>query len=99
MTLGPAAIVCAYADHWRGVVKDMLLMFGRVPFAFYVAHFFLIHALSVLCGALQGFPGRGLLHLVGHSIPRVMDCRWRASTWCGCRSSRCCTPGCASRPA
>jgi len=56
MTLGPAAIVCAFAESWRGVVKDTLLMFGRVPFAFYVVHFFLIHALSVLCGVLQGFP-------------------------------------------
>jgi uncharacterized membrane protein len=56
MTLGPAAIVCAYAERWRGVVKDTLLMFGRVPFAFYVVHFFLIHVLSVLCGVLQGYP-------------------------------------------
>ena len=56
MTLGPAALVCAFAERWRGRVKDTLVLFGRVPFAFYIAHFFLIHALSVGCGVAQGFP-------------------------------------------
>ena len=55
MTLGPAAVFCAFADRMRGFVKDAFVMFGRVPFAFYVAHFFVLHALSVLLGALQGF--------------------------------------------
>ena len=55
MTLGPAAIFCSYADRMRGPVKDALVMFGRVPFAFYVAHFYLIHLLSLLLGLAQGF--------------------------------------------
>ena len=55
MTLGPAAILCSFADRMRGFFKDMFVMFGRVPFAFYVAHFYLLHALSVLLGVLQGF--------------------------------------------
>jgi uncharacterized membrane protein len=59
MTLGPAAILCAVADRISGgipgVIKDALVMFGRVPFAFYVAHIYLIHLLSVLFGVLQGF--------------------------------------------
>jgi uncharacterized membrane protein len=33
MTLGPAAIVCAYADRFSGWVKDALVTYGRVPFA------------------------------------------------------------------
>jgi len=56
MTLGPAAIGCVYLDSLRGWVKDALVMFGRVPFAFYVAHLFLIHALSMAIGVAQGFP-------------------------------------------
>ena len=32
------------------------MTFGRVPFAFYVAHFYLLHALSVLLGVVQGIP-------------------------------------------
>ena len=31
------------------------MIYGRVPFAFYVAHFYLIHLLSVLPGLAQGF--------------------------------------------
>ena len=55
MTLGPAAIVCSFADRMTGAIKRVLVMFGRVPFAFYVAHFFLIHLLSVFLGVIQGF--------------------------------------------
>jgi uncharacterized membrane protein len=55
MTLGPSAILCAVADRIAGGIKDGLVIFGRVPFAFYVAHVALIHALSVLLGLVQGF--------------------------------------------
>lgn len=55
MTLGPAAVVCSYADRFTGRIKDALVMFGRVPFAFYIAHFFLIHILSIVLGLAQGF--------------------------------------------
>lgn len=61
MTLGPAVLLCAYADRIRGRVRGVLLTFGRVPFAFYVAHFALIHALSIAYGALQGFEPRQFL--------------------------------------
>jgi uncharacterized membrane protein len=56
MTLGPAAIFCACAEKWRGFFTDTFVMFGRVPFAFYVAHFYLLHLLSLALGALQGVP-------------------------------------------
>jgi uncharacterized membrane protein len=55
MTLGPAAILCAMADRMSGRLKDILVMFGRVPFAYYLAHFFVIHVLSILLGVMQGF--------------------------------------------
>jgi uncharacterized membrane protein len=61
MTLGPAAIFCAYAERWRGWLKDTLVMFGRVPFAFYVAHFYLLHVMSLLLGAWQGVPVEQLM--------------------------------------
>jgi uncharacterized membrane protein len=58
MTLGPAAMLCAVTDRMSGGIKDALVVFGRVPFAFYVAHVALIHTLSVLLGIAQGFrPG------------------------------------------
>jgi uncharacterized membrane protein len=61
MTLGPAAILCAYADRFNSRLKDILITFGRVPFAFYVAHFILIHTLSVCLGVMQGFAPRRML--------------------------------------
>jgi hypothetical protein len=61
MTLGPAAMLCAFADRITGTLKDALVMFGRVPFAFYVVHFILIHTLSVLLGVVQGFDLRQMM--------------------------------------
>lgn len=55
MTLGPAAVLCAFARRVPEVVKRSLIAFGRVPFAFYVAHLYLIHTLSVAFGVVQGF--------------------------------------------
>ena len=55
MTLGPAAIVCAVADRVPDVIADVFVRFGRAPFAFYVAHLYLIHLSSVLLGMAQGF--------------------------------------------
>jgi uncharacterized membrane protein len=61
MTLGPAAIFCAYADRMRGAFKEVFVTFGRVPFAFYVAHFYLLHVLSLMLGLRQGFEARQLM--------------------------------------
>jgi uncharacterized membrane protein len=61
MTLGPAALLCAFADRLHGFLKDTLVMFGRVPFAFYVAHFYLLHLLSLALGSWQGIPVAQLL--------------------------------------
>jgi uncharacterized membrane protein len=55
MTLGPAAILCACADRVPDAIKRPLIVFGRAPFAFYVAHLYLIHALAVAFGVIQGF--------------------------------------------
>jgi len=78
MTLGPAVVLCAFADRITGTIKDALVMFGRVPFAFYVAHFYLIHALSVGLGVAQGFDVRQFLSIYffypagyGVSLPGV----------------------------
>jgi uncharacterized membrane protein len=61
MTLGPAAMVCASADRVPEAIKRPLVVFGRAPFAFYVAHLYLIHALAVAFGVMQGFDARGFL--------------------------------------
>lgn len=61
MTLGPAALVCANADRFKGWTKDTLVMFGRAPFVFYIAHFYLAHALALALGVYQGFTVRQMM--------------------------------------
>jgi uncharacterized membrane protein len=55
MTLGPAAMLCAAAGRVPAAIKQPLIVFGRAPFAFYVAHLYLIHTLAVAFGVTQGF--------------------------------------------
>ena len=47
MTLGPAAIACAFAERLHGPIRNALVTLGRAPLAFYVAHLYLIHALHL----------------------------------------------------
>ena len=47
MTLGPALILLAAFEHARGRLASLITTIGRVPFLYYVAHIFLIHALAV----------------------------------------------------
>ena len=60
MTLGPAMVALAAFRHARGPVADFFVTFGRVPFLFYVAHLYLVHALAVGAGVLQGFPASAI---------------------------------------
>jgi len=61
MTLGPAAIVCAYAERLPGRMREVLLVYGRAPLAFYVAHLYLIHVVALLLGITQGFAAEQFL--------------------------------------
>ena len=47
MTLGPGLLLLAALERARGRAAGFLETFGRVPFFFYVAHIYLIHALAV----------------------------------------------------
>ena len=61
MTLGPSAILCAFADRMPRGISNVLVAYGRAPFAFYVAHFYVIHTLSIALGVAQGFAPRQLM--------------------------------------
>jgi uncharacterized membrane protein len=61
MTLGPAAIACAFVDRVYAPIKNALMTLGRAPLAFYVAHLYLIHAAAMLVGIAQGFAAEQFL--------------------------------------
>lgn len=48
MTLGPSILVLSQLEKWKGKVGAFFLTFGRVPFFFYIIHFYLIHVVGVL---------------------------------------------------
>jgi uncharacterized membrane protein len=48
MTLGPALIMLAWADARKFDERNPLIVFGRVPLFYYVAHFFAAHLAAVL---------------------------------------------------
>ena len=72
MTMGPSLLVLSLLDGRRltGLARPIVL-FGRVPLFFYVAHLYLIHVLAVVVAALCGQPVGWLLHgaFWKHDIP------------------------------
>jgi len=60
MTLGPALLALAWLRRAGGPLAQVLVTFGRVPFLFYVAHLFLVHALALGAGVWQGFPASAI---------------------------------------
>jgi uncharacterized membrane protein len=60
MTLGPALVALGWLRRVRGPLAEVMVTFGRVPFLFYVTHLYLVHALAVGAGVLQGFPASAM---------------------------------------
>ena len=50
MTLGPALMLLGAFEHATGALARILVVFGQVPFFFYVVHLYLIHGLAVATG-------------------------------------------------
>jgi hypothetical protein len=48
MTMGPSLIVLALLEGVSQEAKNPLVVFGKVPFFFYIVHLYFIHALAML---------------------------------------------------
>lgn len=61
MTLGPALAALAFLDRVKLSPNHPVIVFGRVPFFFFLFHFSLAHLLAVALGALRYGPHHFLL--------------------------------------
>jgi uncharacterized membrane protein len=53
MTLGPIIALITLLENARGVLARSIVMFGRVPFFFYVLHIPLIHAIALVVSKIR----------------------------------------------
>ena len=58
MTMGPALIFLALIEYARPGATNPLVIFGKVPFFFYIVHIYLIHALAILALLFTGWDWR-----------------------------------------
>jgi uncharacterized membrane protein len=55
MTLGPSILSLAFLEHAKSKLADFFTVFGRVPFFYYVIHFFFVHLLTVIAFFASGY--------------------------------------------
>ncbi len=55
MTLGPACLLLAAFEHTRAKWSDMVSVYGKVPFFYYILHFYLLHGLLVIVFFASGY--------------------------------------------
>jgi uncharacterized membrane protein len=54
MTLGPSIALLGLVDRASGPVVRFFVVYGRVPFLYYVVHLYLIHGLTLVAASLTG---------------------------------------------
>jgi uncharacterized membrane protein len=60
MTLGPALIILAWLEKVKNKFTAIINVYGRVPFFYYILHFYLIHTLTVIVFYLQGYTSKDI---------------------------------------
>ncbi|WP_439557561.1 DUF1624 domain-containing protein [Dyadobacter sp.] len=54
-TQGPVLLLLALAEHWNNVLTRFFTVYGKVPFFFFVVHFYLIHFVSAIAVLASGY--------------------------------------------
>jgi hypothetical protein len=75
MTIGPAILFLAWFGHIKSRLSRIITVYGRVPFFFYILHFYLIHLLAAIFYLGRGHSfAEGMAHR-GFLIPQFIDPR------------------------
>ena len=53
MTIGPALVAMAWLEKWTLSSTNPLIVFGRVPFFYYVAHLAVAHGIAIVLNAVR----------------------------------------------
>ncbi|MFY0625030.1 MAG: DUF1624 domain-containing protein [Reichenbachiella sp.] len=70
ITLGPTFIIMAISESFKGKWVDSFMMFGRIPFFFYIAHLYIIHLFAIVATELTwtGWEAMVLDEWVGDAV-------------------------------
>jgi len=66
MTLGPALIFLAFTEQVQNKFSNILKIYGRVPFFYYVIHIYFMHLICVILFFVSGF---GANQIVDANVP------------------------------
>jgi hypothetical protein len=72
MTIGPAILFLAWAGKTKNAVSKFITVYGKVPFFYYVLHFYLIHLLSAAAFFLRGHSFKEGLVMAPNSISKFL---------------------------
>ncbi len=64
MTLGPALVFLALTENVRSAWSSVVSIYGKVPFFYYILHFYLIHTILVI-----------VFFATGHTVAEIVDPR------------------------
>ena len=71
MTIGPAILFLAWAGKAKSKLTDIITVYGRVPFLYYVVHFYLLHLICMILFFARGHSVAEGLH-PGQLLPNFV---------------------------
>lgn len=81
MTIGPGILFLAWAGSIKTRLSSIITVYGRVPFFYYVLHFYLIHLVSALLSFTRGHSFAEGIHDASNFLPNFIYPNEGYSLW------------------